>query len=161
MRAGHNAHFAMNRPQILVIATIDPLLSIQNADPKRFLLHIVEGLRDRERIGLRISFQDRHLHFFAQCLDRFSARDLSFGVKCRFNPIAGYAISDLQQVGVHREQRHLAFRLSYPRGKLFLNPDHLPCLTLRKLKRLHKVFLRNFFGRAFDHDDVVLSGDVN
>jgi hypothetical protein len=34
-------------------------------------------------------------------------------------------------------------------------------VPVRELQRFHKFFLRQLISRAFDHDDVILSADVN
>src|SRR5207237_2257502 len=70
------AYFAADRTQICVTSAIDAFLFFQNADAKRFLLNVIERLRDRERISLRIFFQDRRLHFFTQYVHSFGARHL-------------------------------------------------------------------------------------
>src|SRR5947207_12409869 len=53
MRAGQHAHFATDRTQIVITATVHAFLFVQDADPERLLWHVIEGLRDRERSGLR------------------------------------------------------------------------------------------------------------
>ena len=89
------------------------------------------------------------------------ARDFALGVKRAFNPIARDSISDLEQILIHLEQRHLALRLASSCGELVLNPDHLARMPMRKLERLHEISFGNFSGRAFDHDDVVFRADIN
>src|SRR5207245_5704822 len=44
MRARQDAHFATDRPQILVTAAIDAFLFFQNADAKRLFLDVIECL---------------------------------------------------------------------------------------------------------------------
>src|SRR5947209_20635956 len=56
--AGNHSGFASDLPQILISAAVHPLLLFQNAFPERFLLDVIEGLRNREGIGLRMFFQD-------------------------------------------------------------------------------------------------------
>ena len=112
MRARQNADFAGDRAQIMVAAAIDAFLFVENADAKRFFLDVIERLRDRELVGLRIFLQDRRLHFLAQGVDRFAARDFAFGVKRAFDAVAGNAVGDLENLLVHLEQRHLALRLA-------------------------------------------------
>src|SRR5262245_7753058 len=96
VRTGQNAHFATNRPQILVAATIDALLFFQNADAKRLFLDVIECLRDCEGIGLGMFFQNRCLHFLAQCIDCFRSRHFTFGIKRALNPVTRNSVSDVQ-----------------------------------------------------------------
>src|SRR5881275_2847172 len=46
VRAWQHAHFTRNRSQVLVTAAVDSLFLVQNADAKRFLLDVIECLRD-------------------------------------------------------------------------------------------------------------------
>ena len=101
MRAWKHADFATDLPQILITAAVHAFLFFENAFAKRFLLHVIERLRDRERIRLRMLLQDRHLHFFAQRCDGLAARDFAGGVKCAFDFITCYLIGDLQQLRLH------------------------------------------------------------
>src|SRR5438477_2965269 len=161
MRARENADLARDRAQLLIAPTVDTFLLVQNADAERFLLHVIERLRDRELVGLGMFFQDRHLHFFAERIDCFCPRNFALGVERAFNPIAADSISNLEQILIHLEQRHLALRLANLCGELFLNPDHFARMLMGKVERLHEISFGNFPGRAFDHDNVVLSSDIN
>ena len=124
-------------------------------------MDVIECLRDRKRIGLGIFFQDRHLHFVAQRIDRLSARNLAFGVKRAFDPVTRNAISNIEQFLVHREQLHLALRFAHHRRQLLLNANHLACMFMRELERFHEFGFRQFVRRAFDHNHIVFGADVN
>ena len=136
MSARQKAHFAADRPQIPIAAPINAFLFFQNADAKRLLLDVIECLRDREGISLRTFLQDCHLHFLAQRIHGFRARDLAFGVKRAFDPVARNAVSDIEQFLVHLEQLRLAFRFAHHRRQFFLNANHLARMAVRELKRL-------------------------
>ena len=122
---------------------------------------MIERLRDRELVRFGMFFQDRRLYFFAQSFDCFCARDLAFGVKRLLDPIARHPVGDFEQVLIHMEQRHLAFRFAYLRGEFLLNANHFAGMSVRELERSHKLDFRQFLGRAFDHDHVVFRPDVN
>ena len=74
MRARQHRHFAADRTQILVTAPVHSLLFFQNADTESLFLDIIECLRNREVVRLRIFLQDRCFYFFAQRVDRFHRR---------------------------------------------------------------------------------------
>ena len=57
MRARQHADFAGDLAQVIVAAAINALLLVENADAERFLLHVIERLRDRELVGLRDIFR--------------------------------------------------------------------------------------------------------
>src|SRR5438132_758772 len=78
-----------------------------------------------------------------------------------FNSIARDSISDLQQILIYQEQWHRALRFADLRRELFLDPDHLARMPMRKLERLHEIRFGEFLGRAFDHEDVVFRADVD
>src|SRR5437762_2682762 len=80
MRARENADLARDRAQLLIAAAIDTFLLVQNADAERFLLHVIERLRDRELVGLGMFFQDRHIHFFAERIDCSCTSNYALGV---------------------------------------------------------------------------------
>ena len=96
MRSRKHADFASDLPQILITAAVHAFLFFENAFAKRLLLDVIERLRDRERIGLRMFFQDRHLHFFAQRFDGLGASDFARRVERAFNSIAGDLIRDFE-----------------------------------------------------------------
>ena len=96
VRAWQHAHFTRNRSQVLITAAVDSLFLVQNADAKRFLLDVIECLRDRERISLGMFFQDRHLHFFAQRFDCFGAGDFARCVKRAFDSVAGHLVGNFE-----------------------------------------------------------------
>src|ERR1700694_4608872 len=56
MRAREHADFAGDLPQILITAAIHAFLFFENAFSKCFLLHVIERLRNRERVGLGMFF---------------------------------------------------------------------------------------------------------
>ena len=106
-------------------------------------------------------FQDRPLHFLAQCVDRFSARHLAFCVKGLLDPVTGDAVSDIEQVLVRLKQRHLAFRFANLGCQFSLNANHLACMFMRELERFHEFGFGQFVRRSFDHDHVVFGADIN
>src|SRR5262245_60015316 len=58
VRARQNAHFATDGSQILVATTVNAFLLFQDTDAKRLLLDVIECLRDRKGIGLRMFFEN-------------------------------------------------------------------------------------------------------
>ena len=64
--AREHAYFATDRSQIFIAAAVHAFLFVEHADAKRFLLHVIEGLRDRELVRFRIFFEHGGFHFFAQ-----------------------------------------------------------------------------------------------
>ena len=70
-------------------------------------------------------------------------------------------VGDLENVLVHRHQRHLALRFPDLPGQLFLDPDHLAGVSMRELHRLDEIFLGHFVRRAFDHDHIVFRAHIN
>ncbi len=122
---------------------------------------MIERLGDGELVRFGMFFQDGRLYFFAQSIDCFSARDLALGIKRLLDPIACHPVGDFEQVLIHLEQRHLAFRFAYLRGELLLNANHLARMSVCELKRSHKLDFWQFLGGAFDHDHVVFRTDVN
>ena len=161
MRARQHAHFAGDRAQLLITATVHAFLFVQNADAKRFFLHVIECLRDREGIGLGVLFQDRALYFFAQAVDRFRSDYFPFGVKRAFNAVASHLVSDLKQLWLDLQKRHFAFRFSDLRGQFLLNANHLARAPVRELERFDEIGFGQLIRCAFDHDHVVFSPDVN
>ena len=161
MCARQHAYFAADRAQIAVAAAIDALLFFQNTDAKRLLLHVIEGLRDSERIGFGMFFLDCGLHFLAQSVHGFGARHLAFGIKRLFDAVARNAVSDVEELLIHLKQRGLAFRSARHCRQLFLNANHLTRIPVRELECFYEFSFRHFLCRAFDHDHIVFSADVN
>ena len=77
-----------------------------------FFCDVIERLRDRELVGLGKFLEHRRLHFLSQSVDRFAARDFAFGVERAFDAIAGHLVGDLEDLLIHVEQRHFAFRFA-------------------------------------------------
>ena len=94
-------------------------------------------------------------------LDRFAPRDFAFGVERGFDAIARDAVGDFEDLRLHFHQRHLALRLADLRREFLLDADHFARVSMREFERLDELVFRQFVGRAFDHDDVVLGADVN
>ena len=161
MRAREDADFAGDLAQIVVAAAVDALLLVEDVAAERFFLDVIERLVDRELVRVRKFFEHGRLHFVAQTVDRFAARDFAFGVERGFDPIAGDAVGDFENLRLHFQQRHLAFRLADLRREFLLDANHFARVPMGELERLDEFVFRQFVRRAFDHDDVVLGADVN
>ena len=124
--AREHTDFAGDLAQIVVAAAVDALLLVENIAPERLLLDVIERLVDRELVRVRELLEHGRFHFVAQAADRFAARDFAFGVKRGFDPIAGHAVGDFEDLRLHFHQRHFALRLADLSGELLLNADHFP-----------------------------------
>ena len=161
MGAREDADFARDLAQVVVAAAIDPLLLVENVAAEGLFLHIIKRLVDREFVRFREFFDHCRLHFVAQTAHRFAPRHFAFGIERGFDPIARHAVRDLEDFRLHFEQRHFALRLADLGREFLLDADHFAGVPMRKFERLDELILRQFVGGAFDHDDVVLSADVN
>jgi len=161
MRAWQHPYFAADLTQILIAPSIHPLLFFQHTDAEGFFLDVVEGLRNGEIVNLGVFLKHRRLHFLAQRLHRLGTCNLTLSIECALNSIASDLIRDFEQFRLYAEQRHLAFRLANLCRQFFLRADHLARVSVSELQRFHELRFRQFIGRAFDHDDIVFSADVN
>src|SRR6476646_9190571 len=59
------------------------------------------------------------------------------------------------------EQLNVTLWFTYSRGQVFLGLNHFTRISVRELERFRKLSLRHFLCRAFDHDDIVFSANVN
>ncbi len=159
--AGEHADFAIDLTQILIAAAIHALLLVEHADAESLLLHVIEGLGNRELVGLGEFLQHRRFHFFFQGIHRFAAVDLLLVIERAFDAVAGDLIGHFENLLIHRHQRHLALRLADLRGELLLDPNHLAGMSVGELERLDEFLFGHFLRGAFDHDDVVFRADVN
>ena len=161
MRARQHADFAGDLAQIVVAAAVDALLLVEDADRGRLLLDVIERLVDRELVRLRKFFEDRRLHFVVQTRRPLCSARLCLRCKARLRCDRRRRGRRFRGSPVHFQQRHLALRLADLRREFLLDPDHFARVPMGELERLDELVFRQFVGRAFDHDDVVLGADVN
>ena len=161
MRTRQDADFARDWTQVLITAAVHPLLFVEHTDAEGFLLHVIERLRDRELVGVREFLQDGRFHLFLQGVHRFAAIDFLLVVKRAFDAVAGNLIRHLEDILVHRHQRHFALRFADLGGEFFLDSNHLSRMPVGELECFDKILFRNFHRRAFDHDHVVLGAHIN
>src|SRR5437762_4061243 len=161
MRAWQHPNFAADLTQILIAASIHPLLSFQHTDAKRLYLDVVEGLGNSEIVRLGIFLKHRRLHFFAQGFDCLGARNFSLRVKGALNAIARNLIRNLEQLRLYAQQRHLSLWLANLCRQFFLRTNHLARVSLGELQCFYELRFWQFIGGAFDHDDIVFRADIN
>src|SRR5262245_40457182 len=85
----------------------------------------------------------------------------AFNVKRLFESIAGNLARDIHQLLVHVEQLSFALWFTYSRGQVFLRLNHLTRMVMRELECFCKFSFRHLLCRAFDHDHIVFSADIN
>ena len=144
-----------------ITATVNPLLLIEDVAPEGFLLDVIKRLVDREFVRFRKFFEHCRFHFVAQTANRFAPRHFTLGIERSFDPIACQTVRDLEDFRLHFEQRHFALRFADLSRELLLDANHFAGVPVRKLERLDELIFRQFVGGAFEHDDVVLSADID
>ena len=70
-------------------------------------------------------------------------------------------ICNLEQLGLHVQQWHLAFGFAHLGSQLFLRADHFARVSVSELQCFHELRFRQLVSGAFDHDDIVFRPDIN
>ncbi len=100
--AWEHAHFAFDHSQILVAAPVHALLFVEHADAEGFLLHVIEGLRDGELVGVGEFLEHLRFHLIGEGVDGFAAVHFLRIVERAFDPIARHLVGDFEDLRVHR-----------------------------------------------------------
>ena len=115
---------------------------VEHADPERFLLHVIECLRDREVVGVGKFLEHLRFHLFLERVDRFAAVHFLLIVKRAFDAIARDLIRHFENLLIHPHERHLAFRFPNLRGQLLLDANHFFGVPVCEFERFDEILFR-------------------
>ncbi len=134
-------------------ATVTTLLSIENANSKRFFLEVIERLRNFEGGGIRILRQNRRFDFFPEGIDCFAARDFAGSVERRLDAVSGHLVGNFEKIIPDILKRDLTLRFAGHGNQFSLHFNDFADERLGEFNRLDKLLFGQLIRRALNHHE--------